>query len=102
MSPVAKDAASKNAVRSLPLLVIEDEPSVMILLRSALERSGYAIVQAPSGVEGLHLLGTELELGRDAGKMVVVVFCNKERHIDKPHRLFESRVLCNESNLMFV
>jgi len=49
--------AAKNAAGpALPLLVIEDEPSVMILLRSALERSGYAIVPAPSGVEGLRLL----------------------------------------------
>ena len=55
--------AAPNAAAVLPLLVIEDEPSVMILLRSALERSGYAIVQAPSGVEGLRLLGTGEYLG---------------------------------------
>jgi DNA-binding response OmpR family regulator len=35
----------------------------MILLRSALERSGYAIVQAPSGVEGLRLLAAGEYLG---------------------------------------
>jgi CheY-like chemotaxis protein len=48
--------AAKDTAPRLPLLVIEDEPSVMTLLRSALERSGYAIVPAPSGVEGLRLL----------------------------------------------
>ena len=46
-----------------PLLVIEDEPSVMTLLRTALERSGYAIVPAPSGVEGLRLLAAGEYLG---------------------------------------
>ncbi len=56
-------AASRQPARGLPLLVIEDEPSVMILLRSALERSGYAIVQAPSGVEGLRLLAAGDYLG---------------------------------------
>ena len=56
-------APAKNAARGLPLLVIEDEPSVMILLRSALERNGYAIVQAPSGVEGLRLLAQGDYLG---------------------------------------
>ena len=35
----------------------------MILLRSALERSGYAIVPAPSGVEGLRLLAAGDYLG---------------------------------------
>jgi two-component system NtrC family sensor kinase len=55
--------AAKNTALRLPLLVIEDEPSVMILLRSALERSGYAIAQAPSGVEGLRLLAAGEYLG---------------------------------------
>ena len=55
--------AAKNAAGGPPLLVIEDEPSVMILLRSALERSGYAIVPAPSGVEGLRLLAAGEYLG---------------------------------------
>ena len=55
--------AAKNTALRLPLLVIEDEPSVMTLLRSALERSGYAIVPAPSGVEGLRLLGSGEYLG---------------------------------------
>jgi two-component system NtrC family sensor kinase len=40
----------------LPILVVEDEPSVMAFLRAALERSGYNIVTAPSGVEALKLL----------------------------------------------
>jgi CheY-like chemotaxis protein len=40
----------------LPLLVIEDEPAVMAFIRAALERHGYSVVQATSGVEGLDLL----------------------------------------------
>ena len=38
------------------LLVIEDEASVRSFLRTALERSGYDIVVASSGEEGLRLL----------------------------------------------
>ena len=54
---------AKDTARRLPLLVIEDEPAVMTLLQMALERSGYAIVPAPSGVEGLRLLAAGEYLG---------------------------------------
>lgn len=40
----------------LPVLLIEDDPSVMVLVRAALERSGYSVVCADSGAEGLRLL----------------------------------------------
>jgi CheY-like chemotaxis protein len=43
---------------TLPILLIEDEPSVTAFLRAALERSGYAVVPASSGAEGLQLLET--------------------------------------------
>jgi CheY-like chemotaxis protein len=46
-----------------PILVIEDEPSVIAFLRAALERRGYAVVNAASGAEGLELLSK----GRYAG-----------------------------------
>jgi DNA-binding NtrC family response regulator len=55
--------AAPGAAPRLPLLVIEDEPTVMSLLCMALERSGYGIVQAPSGVEGLRLLAAGEYLG---------------------------------------
>ena len=42
--------------RTLPILLIEDEPSVTAFLRAALERKGYSVVQANSGAEGLHQL----------------------------------------------
>jgi len=38
------------------VLLIEDEPAVMAFVRAALERNGYAVVPAASGVEALHLL----------------------------------------------
>ncbi len=47
---------TQAAAKQLPILVVEDEPSVMAFLRAALERSGYNIVTAPSGVEALKLL----------------------------------------------
>ena len=42
--------------KKMTLLVIEDEASVRSFLRTALERSGYEIVVAESGEEGLRLL----------------------------------------------
>jgi CheY-like chemotaxis protein len=46
-----------------PILLIEDEPSVIAFLRAALERKGYAVENAASGAEGLK----RLEQGRFAG-----------------------------------
>jgi DNA-binding NtrC family response regulator len=40
----------------LPVLLIEDEPAVMAYVQAALERSGYEVVCAESGVEGLRQL----------------------------------------------
>jgi CheY-like chemotaxis protein len=42
--------------RHAPILLIEDEPSVTAFLRAALERRGYAVVNAASGAEGLNML----------------------------------------------
>src|SRR5260370_31067000 len=56
-----------NAQKALwtggPILLIEDEPSVMAFLRAALERKWYAVVNASSGAEGLQRLSN----GRHAG-----------------------------------
>jgi DNA-binding response OmpR family regulator len=41
-----------------PILVIEDEPSVVAFLRAALERKGYKVENAASGMDGLVLLGS--------------------------------------------
>jgi CheY-like chemotaxis protein len=46
-----------------PILVIEDEPSVIAFLRAALQRKGYAVENASSGAEGIELLRN----GRYAG-----------------------------------
>ncbi len=46
------------ASAALPLLVIEDEPSVMSFLSAALQRAGYPMVPASSGAEGLQLLAS--------------------------------------------
>jgi CheY-like chemotaxis protein len=45
------------------ILVIEDEPSVSAFVRAALERRGYKVVQASSGVAGI----AQLEAGSFAG-----------------------------------
>jgi DNA-binding NtrC family response regulator len=44
------------AAGKLPVLIIEDEPSVMSFVRAALERAGYSVATAASGVEALPLL----------------------------------------------
>jgi DNA-binding NtrC family response regulator len=44
-------AATSNAI-----LLIEDEPSVTAFVRAALERRGYSVVPAASGVEGIEYL----------------------------------------------
>jgi DNA-binding response OmpR family regulator len=40
-----------------PVLVIEDEPAVVAFIQAALERSGYRVETAPSGVDALRMLG---------------------------------------------
>jgi DNA-binding NtrC family response regulator len=40
----------------LPVLLIEDEPSIMALVTATLERSGYQVVCIESGAEALRLL----------------------------------------------
>jgi len=41
-----------------PVLLIEDEPAVMVFVRSALERNGYSVVCTESGAEALRLLAS--------------------------------------------
>ena len=48
---------------SLPVLLIEDEPSVADYVRIALEHHGYAVVCSPSGADGVRLLGLGEYLG---------------------------------------
>jgi len=43
---------------SLPILLIEDEPAVMAYVCATLERSGYQVVCANSGAEGVRRLET--------------------------------------------
>lgn len=46
-----------------PVLIIEDEASVIAFLKAALERKGYAVVNASSGADGLK----QLAAGRYSG-----------------------------------
>ncbi len=55
--------AAAAAQASLPVLVIEDEPSVISFVRACLERAGYSVVEAPSGAEGVKLLERDNFLG---------------------------------------
>jgi len=49
-------SARAAASAKRPILLIEDERSVIAFLRAALERRGYAVVDASSGEEGLRRL----------------------------------------------
>jgi CheY-like chemotaxis protein len=50
-------------VNTPPILVIEDEVSVMAFVKAALARSGYSVVPANSGVAALDLLKSGEYLG---------------------------------------
>ena len=56
-------STSPPGTGSLPILLVEDEPAVMELMRTALERSGYSTVPAGSGAEALKLLAAGKYLG---------------------------------------
>ncbi len=51
------------ATAKLPLLIIEDEPSVMSFVKAALERAGYQVVTVNSGAEALPILDKNEFLG---------------------------------------
>jgi two-component system alkaline phosphatase synthesis response regulator PhoP len=43
------------------ILVVDDEPSVVMLMRFVLEKSGHAVSEAHNGVEALKILGVDPE-----------------------------------------
>jgi CheY-like chemotaxis protein len=47
--------SSPAAQKSLPLLLVEDEPSVMAYVRTALERSGYTVACATNGERAIEM-----------------------------------------------
>jgi DNA-binding response OmpR family regulator len=47
--------SSAPATQRIPLLLVEDEPSVMAYVRTALERSGYAVACAPNGERAIEM-----------------------------------------------
>jgi DNA-binding NtrC family response regulator len=52
-----------NQPHRAPILLIEDEPSVMAYLQAALERGGYPVVCCQSGLEALEVLASGEFLG---------------------------------------
>lgn len=49
--------------RRMPVLLIEDEPSVMAYVQAALERGGYTVIACESGVDALQVLAAGDFLG---------------------------------------
>jgi DNA-binding NtrC family response regulator len=54
---------SATGTAKLPVLIIEDEPSVMSFVKAAMERAGYQVITATSGVEALPILDSGDFLG---------------------------------------
>lgn len=52
-----------NQPQRAPVLLIEDEPSVMAYLQAALERGGYPVVCCESGAQALEVLASGEFLG---------------------------------------
>lgn len=42
--------------RRMPVLLIEDEPSVLAYVQAALERGGYSVISCESGMDALQIL----------------------------------------------
>lgn len=55
--------SSMTKAGTLPILLIEDEPSVMAYVQAALERGGYPVVGCDSGAEALQALAAGDFLG---------------------------------------
>jgi DNA-binding NtrC family response regulator len=52
-----------HSTSPLPILLIEDEPSIMALVSATLERNGYSVACIESGAEALRLLEKGQYLG---------------------------------------
>src|SRR5689334_20175241 len=59
MSVTRGKISSTKTKNGLPILIIEDEPSVMAFLKSALERNGYRTICAKSARAGLEVLSEQ-------------------------------------------
>ena len=55
--------APMPSVPQLPVLLIEDEPSVMAYVQAALERGGYRVIPCESGAAALQILASGNFLG---------------------------------------
>ncbi len=53
---MSNTTSNATAAATNSILLIEDEPSVTAFVRAALERRGYSVVGAASGVEGIEYL----------------------------------------------
>ena len=56
MSPARRKPAPAAPAPPQTVLVVDDEPAVCASLRGVLEKEGYAVLQASSGLEGLELV----------------------------------------------
>jgi DNA-binding NtrC family response regulator len=54
---------SPEVLTRTPVLVIEDEPSVLSFVKAALERAGYAVATVATGAEALTMLEADKYLG---------------------------------------
>ena len=55
------DGLSSSAERARTILVLDDEPTIQLLLTRCLEREGFAVLTATTGSEALTILATQNE-----------------------------------------
>ena len=55
ISPNPALAREDNGVDSLSILIVDDEPTIRLLLRAAMEKEGFRVIEARNGVECLSL-----------------------------------------------
>jgi CheY-like chemotaxis protein len=60
--PSAQPAPTARETTQLPLLIVDDEPPILELLRETLEEAGYAVLTASNGREALALAQQPLAL----------------------------------------
>jgi DNA-binding NtrC family response regulator len=60
---MSNTTSNATAAATNTILLIEDEPSVTAFVRAALERRGYSVVGAASGVEGIEYLAQKTFAG---------------------------------------
>ena len=70
--------SSPSSASQRPILIIEDDPDTVRLVRLYLERDGHSVIEAGDGIDGLDLALTE------SPRLVVLDNCGHHPEVEKP------------------